>query len=258
MIVATCSSCSFSALDGKQLEVQGEAFAKDSVQQVVPQWDSQAFLKRADPSLAAAGDPAELFKVFASKLGPIKKIGSLHRETYNASAGILVNRPDYVAVYKCSVDCQSGPATIVIGVIHKDNKWALSAFNVASKVLENMNMADRSESKSFVERIAPTLCGNLNCDVLKKYADPALIAEIGDSTKAMATNAMFLAISKTLGQFKKCDSPTARGFSLVQGQYYYNYVTGAEFEHGKAVASIVVLKHNGEWKLRGFHIQGHS
>ncbi|CAN5657084.1 hypothetical protein BH10CYA1_BH10CYA1_55920 [soil metagenome] len=259
LILTTCSSCSFGPnLNFKELEGQGELYAKDSIQSIGQQWDSQIFVKRADPTLAAGGDPSSLFKIFASKLGPIKKIETIHRENFNEFAGISTNRPDYAAIYKCAVECQLAPATVMVGVIHKDSRWSLSAFNVDSKVLENMNQAEKSASKKYVEHLAPEICSNLTVDFLKQNASPKLAAELNDNMQTMAAKAMFLAISKKLGQFKKCDALSARGFQLVQGEYVYTYVAEAEFEHGKATITISTIKHDGEWKLRAFNIQAHS
>jgi len=258
LIITTCSSCSLSIPNFKELEGEGELFARDSIQRIGQQWDSHVFIQRADSTLAVAGDPSSLFRIFASKLGPIKKIGTIHRENFNEFAGISINRPDYTAIYKCTVDCQLAPATVIVGVMHKDSRWSLSAFNVDSKILENMNQAEKSESKKYVEHIAPTICSNLNVDFLKLNADPMLAAELNDNTKTVAANGMFLAVSKVLGQFKKCDAPSAKGFQLFQGQYVYSYIEEAEFEHGRATISILTVKHNGEWKLRAFNIQGHS
>jgi hypothetical protein len=168
------------------------------------------------------------------------------------------NQADYTALYKCDVECGAGPATVDIGVSHIDKRWYLSIFSVNSPALQAVNQQDAAEAKSYVTKTAPAICEDLGIDSMKKFADPVLAAELQDKGKTAAAGALFFSIGKALGHFKKCGDFAFAGWSLVNGQYVYNFVAPAEFERGKAKVRMLTCKTGDKWQLRGFNIQAHS
>lgn len=256
--VAVLTGCTFSTPNFHELEQQGESFARNSVTEIAVHWDGKVLMAKADPSLSAAGDPAALMAVFASNLGPLKKIVAINRKDYNAAAGILINRPDYVGLYTCDIDCQRGPATVAISVMHKDNRWSVNGFHVDAKVFKDLNKSDRAESQAYVESVAPKLCRHLDVANLKQYASTDLAVEIGNGLQAAAADASFGAVQKLLGQYKNCSKIRSRDFTLLKGKYVYHYIAEAEYTNTKAVASISVVKENGQWRLRAFNIHTNS
>ncbi len=153
--------------------------------------------------------------------------------------------------------CQlGGPATVLVAVAHKDNRWTVSTFNVESPILGKMNEADQIQSRAFVDRIGPWLCGNLSVDSIKKVADSQLASELNNPLQSMATNAVFTnIIAKSLGTFKRCDKAQITTVRTIQSQFVYDLGMKAEYEKGQAIVRFVVAKVDGQWKVKGFNIQ---
>jgi hypothetical protein len=126
------------AIRGSALDHDSKAYVDAVVPVIVDGWNEDALKERASPELRHAVTDTELdrlFRTLSSKIGKYKK--------YNGSKGQSImsmtsqNGRQTAANYQASVEFETGPATIDIGLIKHGDQWQIARFRVDSKAFLN-------------------------------------------------------------------------------------------------------------------------
>lgn len=156
VLISGCSS-NFS-LNGSPLEnKQAHAYVDEVVPIITTNWKEKDLVERAHPALKKelTGDKLEkMFKMFSTKLGPIKKYKSAKQVAFrtNFDANGQHNTADYVV----DVDFAKGPGQIKMTVVEENNKLSILSFFVNSDALMGW-VKQQHESNNIASIAAGTI-----------------------------------------------------------------------------------------------------
>jgi hypothetical protein len=241
--------------DTNKLDGEGEAIVEELLTSQKSKWDASK-MKNID-SRVAVKDIEKIAESYEQVLGPVKTIGPLKRKDVKVNAGLLINSPDYVAVYESDVECSKNKGTATITVIHMNSKWSILSFNLRSDAFAKVGVKDRAGAEEFVNKFSRSFCRNWKAEELKKNADARLLNQLNSND--LATKAFSTMMSNTFGSVETYNGANFKNLTMDQGEPVYLFVSESEFRTGKGLISIAVKKENGGWKVHSFHVNsGHT
>ena len=137
LLIAAVIGFSFLAVEGSELDKESKSYVDDVIPKIAANLNKEFFFQFASDELKNSATDEEFHKVFKwfGKLGSfVEYKGSKGEATISVHAQ---NGKQITAKYVSQTEFESGPATINIQIIKRDNKWEILGFKVNSIALVN-------------------------------------------------------------------------------------------------------------------------
>jgi hypothetical protein len=131
LILAACVVGIGFFIRGKMIDRESAAYVNDAAKAIVSEWDVDALLQRAHPSMTANTKPDAYAELF-DKIRAIGKLKNFNECEGESSLGYAIGRGIiYSATYVCKEEFDNAPAQLTFALI-KDNDWQIRAINIDS------------------------------------------------------------------------------------------------------------------------------
>ena len=120
---------------GPGLDQESKAYVMESVPVICSSFDEQTFRKAASPELLKAASPEELTKILIwfKRLGRFDRVVEVKGDS-NISF-MLGSGKSITAKYWAKVEFETGPATIQIVLVKREDGWKYRLFTINSMAL---------------------------------------------------------------------------------------------------------------------------
>lgn len=254
LCAATAALTSCTIPNTAVLETEGKNIASSALESQKNKWNADTLYEKVGPPVQKK-DLVQAVQMFDQVLGPIKEIGTLHEDDQKVNAGIIINTPDFTALYRAEVTCERGKGMASVVVAHQDGKWSIRSININSKAFDKFGEEERIGADVFVNKVVQTYCTTADVADLKKNSSAAMLDSLN---KNQVLTAVFSGTIKALGKIGNFSGAQFTNVALNQGDKVYIYTGLGHFEHGTANVIVGVVKENGAWKVNSFNIQSTS
>jgi hypothetical protein len=146
LIVAGVTGFSLLAVKGRALDKESKAYVDEVAPVILSNLNKETLFRYASDELKNSASSEQFDKIFNwfGKLGQFKEYkGSNGR----ANISVTIGKGKQIAgLYEAKAEFESGPATIKITTIKKENGWHIIGFHINSMALANQHETPQEEA----------------------------------------------------------------------------------------------------------------